>query len=361
MVRMSDILKRAKENKDGKGHPKPEGKRVTRDAEKKADAAAGADKAGKHEFSISKSFAEKSKLIYLSKDECLKLYNEAISLIKDIYNKARAENTLDTEDKDLISYMERFVDQQFIGNEIMLDLINEPPKGNFIYNHAVNVAIIAIEIGIGLGYDKQRLIELGTVSALHDVGMMKYFELFSQPRRFTKKEYIEIKNHAAANSEILKRFKNIRKNFISVVSQEHERVDGSGYPEGLKGDSIEESAQIIGLADMYEALTHARPHRARMDSREALKAIIKCKHCFERRILKALIERLNCPYPLGSCVRLNSGEIGRVVKRNIGVPMRPVVEVTKDAQGGRLDRIKVINLCKKPTIHVKGCHSGEKP
>ena len=307
---------------------------------------------------ISQPIAGKLKL--LNEEESIKLYEEAVSLAKDIYDRAKADKEIIQEDKNnIINYVEKFVDQQSLINDNILNLLNLEIKHDFIYNHVVNVCIVSIEIGLGLGYGRAKLVDLGTIAIIHDIGLVKFSELYRQQRTLNEAEFSEIKNHPAASVEILKKSKDIFKKYISVVYQEHERVDGSGYPLGLKGDSINGYARIVGLADAYEAMTHLRPYRNKISQYEVLKRLIEAKDSFDVRAMKVMIERIASPYPLSSYVKLSSGEKGKVVRRNLGSPLKPVIEIMFDASGERIEKTKIIDITKYPTIYIKSMSKSE--
>ena len=113
-----------------------------------------------------------------------------------------------------------------------------------------------------------------------------------------------------------------------VVLQAHERGSGQGYPNRLKGREINELAQIIGLVDIFDALVSPRPYRRRLLPHEAIRELLNTERtAFPREIMKALVEQLSV-YPLGTKVRLNSGEEGVVFRITPLYPSRPVLYVT---------------------------------
>lgn len=291
---------------------------------------------------------------FLNEEESLKLYEETISLVKDIYNRIQAGKEFIERDKDIIDYLNRYADQQYLNNDNILNLVNIQAKDDYMYNHVVNVCIISIDIGIGMGYDRPQLFELGKAAILHDIGMIKLYDVYNKPRRLSPEEYKEIKTHPLLGAEILEKLKIIAEKTVTATTQEHERIDGSGYPHGLKKEAIDEYAKIIGLADVYEAMTHVRPYRDKFHPYEALKEIIDAKDTFEKKIIKVLIERICCPYPLGSYVKLSTGEKGEVIKRNLRNSFRPIVEINYDSKGKRLRKPRIVDLIKYPSIYIKG-------
>jgi hypothetical protein len=134
--------------------------------------------------------------------------------------------------------------------------------------------------------------------------------------------------------------------------QVNERLDGSGYPQGLQGDEINEYAQVIGLVDMYEALVHSRPQREKFHHFKAVKEIIKSgKHLFKRKHLKALLNIFSI-FPLHSYVRLNSDAVCKVVKTYPDQPMRPRIQIVFDSQQKRVLTERIINLPDDPLLYI---------
>ncbi len=289
----------------------------------------------------------------LNNEQSIHLYLKALDCVKDLYQKVKEDGDIVDEDKEIISFVEQFVDQQLLDNDNIVGLISLPTDKNYLYNHALNVCLISVEIGIGLGYKREELIDLGVAAVLYDIGMVKYDEIYSQPRPLTAEEREEIKGHTAASFEILKKFKHISPRVATVAYQEHERQDGSGYPCGLKGDSIDEYVKILAVADVYDAITHPRPHRKEMQPYEALNLVIQSKDVLDAKGVRAFIERICCPYPIGCYVKLSSGEKGMVVGRNIGAAFRPIVEIIYNLNRDSAEMTRIIDLKKHPTIYIK--------
>jgi HD-GYP domain-containing protein (c-di-GMP phosphodiesterase class II) len=189
--------------------------------------------------------------------------------------------------------------------------------------------------------------------------MTKYLDLACEQRKFTPEEYNTIKNHSIEGSQILEKIIELNKEIIQTARQEHERIDGSGYPGGLKEKDISECAKIIGIADVYEAMVHPRPYRKAYLPLDAIKEILKNKSAFEAKIVKILIERIGF-FPVGSFVELNTKEIAQVIKVNHQYPMRPVVKVIYDGEGNKLEEEKIFDLAARCNIFTTKCVSVKK-
>lgn len=220
--------------------------------------------------------------------------------------------------------------------------------------HGINVAIFAIKIGIGLGYERDRLIELGLAALIHDIGMCKIpDEIVGKEGQLTDKEYALVKKHPQFGYDIIFNALGEKYKWLAiVVSQEQEREGGQGYPHGLMGSEIHEYAKVIGMVDVYEALSHPRPQRKRFLPYEATKVIVNSsKNMFPHRLIKVLITKLSC-FPIGSYVILNSKAIGKVVETNETSPLRPVIEILYDSMGKKLTEKKIVKLQETPLLYI---------
>jgi HD-GYP domain-containing protein (c-di-GMP phosphodiesterase class II) len=121
----------------------------------------------------------------------------------------------------------------------------------------------------------------------------------------------------------------------------------------LKGSQIAEQAQVVGLIDVYEALTHQRPYLNKHKI-EAIKSILGMKNAFDSKLVKVLIERVGI-FPVGVFVRLSTKEIGIVVENNPKLPFRPIINIMFDTEGRRLKDPKVVNLADNSVIFIEEC------
>jgi HD-GYP domain-containing protein (c-di-GMP phosphodiesterase class II) len=226
---------------------------------------------------------------------------------------------------------------------------------DYIYCHAVNVAFISLELGRGMNYAAGRLNELFCAAFMHDIGIIPYVEYIRKKGALTAEEFAKVKEHPLKGLELLNKIGGeFSPGTIEAITQEHERMDGSGYPKGMREGEIGEFAQIIALADAYESLTHSRPHRQRMAPPKAVNEILNQKNIFSVKVLKLLLERIGI-FPVGTWVRLNTKETGIVFKNNQGLPLRPAVQVLFAENGGKLLQPKMVDLASNLLISVEEC------
>jgi HD-GYP domain-containing protein (c-di-GMP phosphodiesterase class II) len=216
-------------------------------------------------------------------------------------------------------------------NPVILNYTSFSTADNYLYAHSANVAIISQAVGIAMGLEKSDVELLGFCALAHDTGMTDYADLANRDRRLTDEEYAQLTGHSEAGAAKLDRLldmdSRLRERAKKVISQVHERIDGSGYPARLANDGIDLLSQILGLTDVYEAMTHPRAWRAAMHPHTVIKHLIdKEGKGFNSNVVKAIIKVLSI-YPPGSLVALSNGEIARVVKVNKQSLTRPVVSV----------------------------------
>lgn len=225
---------------------------------------------------------------------------------------------------------------------------------DFLYAHSVNASILATNLGLAFGYGRSELINLCVSSLVHDIGYLKLSqETINKPSKLTKEEYKLVKKHTIYGVELLSRIEGIPECASEVVHQHHERADGSGYPDGKRGDEISDYAKIVAIAEVYEAITHPRPYRReKIIPYQAVKTIVQTeKNSFAPDLVKVFLNSVS-PYPPGSFVLLNNGIIGRVISVNKTLPLRPVVETFFDADGRPPEKPSRIDLAKAPAVHI---------
>ncbi len=201
---------------------------------------------------------------------------------------------------------------------------------------------------------------VGLAGLVHDVGLVGLpGNLLDKPQGLSAEEQQLLLQHPEVGARIIRAAGPEYQWLATVVAQEHEREDGSGYPKGLRGEDIHELAKVVGIADVYEALTHPRPYRRRMSPLDAVKEIISLeRRTFADWVLKGLIRGLST-FPVGSLVRLNSKEIGRVRATNPAFPLRPVVEIVAGPSGEAVAEPRVVDLSQNSLLFIVDSYTAE--
>lgn len=160
--------------------------------------------------------------------------------------------------------------------------------------HAINVSILSTALGINLGVDHKVLKDLALGALLHDIGMTRIpKKITDKPAALTPDEYNTIKLHPRLGYKILKEDYFIDEKIAIVALQHHERYNGSGYPQGIEGDNIDYFAQIVSLADVYDASSSHKVYAPAKDPQSIVKELLKLSKSFNPKILQTLVHMID--------------------------------------------------------------------
>lgn len=178
-------------------------------------------------------------------------------------------------------------------NDEVKDLIEDIRKHDFgTYHHSVGVAIIAGAIGIHLGYNDKKIKDLIIAGLFHDVGKLKVnSSIIQKEGKLTKEEYAEIKCHPIEGYRIIKKIGIYDDEIMDAIIQHHERLDGKGYPLGLKNGQIGEYSKIIMVADVFEALIADRSYRSSYSVGDAIHIMLKYEE-LDVNIIGVLVKKV---------------------------------------------------------------------
>ena len=182
-------------------------------------------------------------------------------------------------------------------------------------HHAANVAVLAIALGEKLGFSKVELADLGMAAVFHDVGLRDCpADILMKPEPLDPKDRALIEQHPMRSVEYLLSQRSFSKSTLSqmIVAFEHHRnFDGSGYPYGSRRPDI--FSRIVTIADVYAAMTTQRPWRNAFMPDEALGMMSReANRRFDPALMKVFVNTLGL-YPVGTLVRLDSGDLGIVI------------------------------------------------
>lgn len=192
------------------------------------------------------------------------------------------------------------------------------------YAHSINVALICNVIGTWMNLSHDDIETLMIAGMLHDIGKLRIPpEIIQKPSKLTDNEYAIIKKHPEYGYEILSA-KNLNSKIKLATLQHHERYDGKGYPNGLKGNEIDLFSGIVAIADVYDAMTADRVYRKGICPFPVLEHMELQKELYEPGALYKFIERTVEAY-INTEVKLSNGDVGRVVLLNKNFLSRPIV------------------------------------
>jgi HD-GYP domain-containing protein (c-di-GMP phosphodiesterase class II) len=161
--------------------------------------------------------------------------------------------------------------------------------------------------------------EAGLAGLLHDIGKMGIdSDVLNKPGKLTDAEFVSVKEHPAAGYKMLLEANGISQVALDVCLHHHEKMDGSGYPDRLKGEEISLFARMGAVCDVYDAITSDRPYKQGWCPAESLRKMAEwSKGHFDEKVFQAFVKSIGI-YPVGTLVRMESGRLGVVVEQQVG-------------------------------------------
>lgn len=283
---------------------------------------------------------------------------QAITIMKDIYESQVLKQNQNAETlrestirklKDLVDDIiteiysktdERYYSTEFMGVEV------------YHYNHAVEVMILALLIGRKLGLDRERLIKLGMGAILADIGKSRVpQEILNKKGKLDAHEFEEMKRHVDYSYHILKDLTGLSSLSRQIVLLHHEKLDGSGYPNGFSGDQIPLLVRIVTVCDIFSAIVADRTYNTRISVDTAIEILRSAAPLkIDQDVFVTLLQVIDM-YPPGTLVELGNGKLCIVIRNNPNSPTRPVLR--EIIVGKPADSSIEIDLMKEFTLFIK--------
>lgn len=206
----------------------------------------------------------------------------------------------------------------------------------YTFEHSVNVSVLMIAFSRALGLDSGVVEQIGLGALLHDVGKSQIPDaILNKPGPLTADEFDVIRRHVEYGHEILSKATGIPSVALDVVVEHHERLQGTGYPEGKSGNAISQFGQMAAIVDVYDALTTERVYHGAIPPHEALRKLLEWSpHDFDRSLVHQFIRCVGI-YPVGTLVRLASQRLAVVVETGRHQLLKPVVRLMFDISSRR--------------------------
>ena len=257
-----------------------------------------------------------------------KLTSNSLSQINDIYFEFKMNSGKITTNniKKLSSIVDSLITELLDKDDLSYNVIDFKNYDTYTFQHCLNVAILSMSTGISLRMSERQLHDLGMAGLLHDIGKMTIpVSILNKPGKLTDEEYEIMKSHPINAAELLKNY--VSNDIVRAIEGHHEKLDGSGYPYGKKGDNIHYYSKILAICDVYDALTSDRPYRKAAFPNEVIEYIMGCGDThFDHEILSHFI-KIIVAYPVGTFVKLSDDMLAVVVKNYPENIMRPVIRI----------------------------------
>jgi HD-GYP domain-containing protein (c-di-GMP phosphodiesterase class II) len=211
-------------------------------------------------------------------------------------------------------------------DNLAYNLVDFKNYDSYTFQHCLNVAVLSISTGISMQLSEHKLNDIGLAGMLHDIGKMLIpIEVLNKPGKLTMEEYEIIKTHPANATKQLRNL--VPHEVLRAIEDHHEKLDGTGYPNGKKDDNISLYSRILSICDVYDALTSDRPYRKSIFPNEVVEYLMGCADKqFDYKVLKHFIKVI-VAYPVGTFVKLSSGKLAVVVKNHSENILRPLVRI----------------------------------
>ena len=224
----------------------------------------------------------------------------------------------------------------------------------YTFAHSVNVAILSSLLGVLLKLSREEQLKLTLGGLLHDIGKITVpYEILTKAGHLTDDEWSVMQGHPEAGRQRLKKMFPNDTLLSTIALQHHEHIDGSGYPNHLKGEQIHRYGRIVAIADVYDALTSVRPYKRAYTPSVAHRLMATCSpgH-FDLDLLKLFFDNVAI-YPVGTILKTQEG-YAIVKKVEFGYTLTPVVCVFANREGKLLDTPSDLDLKEAPKGMLDG-------
>jgi putative nucleotidyltransferase with HDIG domain len=260
-------------------------------------------------------------------------YAESLLLAQQAFDTVAAGKKLDVVTvHDLVELLTQKVARS---NAALAQILAVKHYENLTYCHSVNVAMISLLLGRRLGLDTPARAALVEAALLHDIGKTRVpVEIVKKPAALDKRERKIIEGHTIYGAEILVDTDGVQPLTAIVALEHHRSVKGGGYPDLGEGTVPHLLAQIVSVADVYEAITGARSYQPPRPPEQACLVLARQSGShFNKAVVRAFVNAITF-FPIGSVVRTSRGETGVVVRTNPADPLHPVLTLVNEDLDG---------------------------
>jgi putative nucleotidyltransferase with HDIG domain len=272
-----------------------------------------------------------------------RLYSDAVDIAGNLWDAAQQDGQPDPQAaKKVVDDLAQAVSQN---RTALVALTALKAYDNYTFTHMVNVSILTMAQARALGIEGSLLREFGLAGLMHDIGKVRTpIEILTKPERLTDDEFAIMRMHVVDGAEILRGTPEIPPLAPVVAFEHHLRLDGTGYPAGITRSALNLGTMLCSIADVHDAMRSQRAYQESFPTDRILAVLKKNDGLqFDQHLVRRFSQLMGI-YPPGNLVRLDTGELGVVVRVYAPDPYRPKVRVVAGADGRKLSRPYDVNL-----------------
>ncbi len=281
-------------------------------------------------------------------DKAQRVYHSARDIVVRVMNDARLGVIPKVETA--VKTIEEMADIMISDRNAILGLTMLSSYDNYTFNHSVNVGILALSLAQHLEHSETLQLQVGVAGLLHDIGKtFTPLNILKKPGPLSDDEWEIVRRHPLDGTRLIERMEGHPPGTPLIVLEHHMGYNLRGYPKPSGSNhQPHPGTGIVTISDCYDSMTTLRAYQERLEPREALKKMnsLAGKH-FDPKTLKSFIQMLGI-YPIGSLVRLSSGEIALVTGVETGDPNHPRVKIVTDREGKKLPEYQEMKLAEDP-------------
>jgi len=309
---------------------------------------------------MSEPLVRKSVAVKEEAHKAKKIQKEAMKIVNSFMEDSKVGKPVDVEKVDEV--VEDMVDSIFRNKDALEILGKVRDADKYTFQHSVNVCVLMVSFAKSIGLKRAVINDIGKGALLHDIGKMHVpGAVLNKPGKLTDAEFDIMRSHVVHSARILKDTPGIPQIALAVASQHHERFDGTGYPNKLKGDQISPYGQMASIVDVYDALTANRVYHKGMVSADGLKKLFEwSKFHFNADYVQKFIRSIGI-YPTGSLVKLKSGRLAVILEQGESDLTKPVIKIIYDSKKERFVEALTVRMDYPPAKFGDDAIAGPEP